>query len=241
MSSFLNFGSYRWGWWWATSRKPEQAGAYVRKLQSVLRRIGASDGNMEAGSMRCDVNVSVHRAGDFSKGGPRTEIKNVISARFIMNAIAYEAQRQVALLQSGEDVRNETRGYDETRGETFPLRSKGQAEDYRYMPDPNLAPLQISSLMLEQVKKRLPEVPDQVRERLSQAGISAHNVNALLRFDDESLVAREGEMERQTKQVVQAEEGLASLPVTAVGLVEQLMPGRSAQTVANWCVLYYTT
>lgn len=187
--------------------------------------------------MRCDVNVSVHRDGEPSTGGARAEIKNVISARFIMNAIAYEAARQVAVIEGGGKVVNETRGYDEAKGETYSLRTKGGAEDYRYMPDPNLAEVRTTAADLEAVRRSLPELPDQLRERLvKQYDISTHNANALLRFDDESLVAREQEIERGTGQVVQANEVLTSLPVTAVGMLEELAPGRTPQIVANWCV-----
>ena len=123
-------------------RTPEQAGAYVRKLQELVRRVGASDGNMQEGSLRCDVNVSVNKIGE--PFGTRCEVKNLNSVRFMMNAISYEAHRQVRLMEEeGGIVEQETRGYNESNGTTFRLRGKEDAPDYRYMPDPNLPPTKL--------------------------------------------------------------------------------------------------
>jgi aspartyl-tRNA(Asn)/glutamyl-tRNA(Gln) amidotransferase subunit B len=119
-------------------RSPEEAGAYVRKLRSILRYVGSCDGNMEEGSMRADVNVSVRRPGE--PFGTRCEIKNVNSVRFVMAAIEYEARRQIAILEEGGTIRQETRLFDPDRGETRSLRSKEEAHDYRYFPDPDLLP-----------------------------------------------------------------------------------------------------
>ncbi|TFY74677.1 hypothetical protein EWM64_g9335 [Hericium alpestre] len=120
-------------------RTPEEAGEYVRTLQALLRSVGASDGNMEQGSLRCDVNVSVNRPGDAF--GTRCEIKNLNSVRFMIVALTCEIHRHIALLDAGQPVAQETRGFNETSGLTFKLRSKEDAPDYRYMPDPNLPPL----------------------------------------------------------------------------------------------------
>ncbi|MCH8331096.1 MAG: hypothetical protein IH946_06915, partial [Bacteroidetes bacterium] len=120
-------------------RSAEEAGAYLRKLRSILRTIGTCDGNMEEGSMRCDVNVSVRRPG--APLGTRTETKNVNSVRFVMRAIDYEARRQIELIEDGGEVAQETLLYDADKGETRPMRSKEEAHDYRYFPDPDLLPL----------------------------------------------------------------------------------------------------
>jgi aspartyl-tRNA(Asn)/glutamyl-tRNA(Gln) amidotransferase subunit B len=159
-------------------RSPEEAGAYVRKLRSVLRYVGSCDGNMEQGSMRADVNVSVRKPGDAF--GTRTETKNVNSVRFIMAAIEYEANRQVDILESGGEIVQETRLFDPDRGETRSLRSKEDAHDYRYFPDPDLLPLELTSDFLEECRASLPELPDAKRRRYEEAlGLSAYNAQVL--------------------------------------------------------------
>jgi aspartyl-tRNA(Asn)/glutamyl-tRNA(Gln) amidotransferase subunit B len=159
-------------------RSPEEAGAYVRKLRSILRYVGSCDGNMEQGSMRVDVNVSVRRPGDAF--GTRTETKNVNSVRFIMAAIEYEANRQVDILESGGAVVQETRLFDPDRGETRSLRSKEDAHDYRYFPDPDLLPLELTPDFLEDCRASLPELPDAKRRRYEQQlGLSAYNAGVL--------------------------------------------------------------
>lgn len=142
----------------------EEAGAYLRKLRALLRAIGSCDGNMEQGSLRADANVSVRRPG--APLGTRCEIKNLNSVRFLMRAIETEAGRQVALLEAGETVRQETRLYDPQRNETRAMRSKEDAHDYRYFPDPDLVPLQLSESRIERLRDSLPELPDETRERL---------------------------------------------------------------------------
>ncbi|MSP68492.1 MAG: Asp-tRNA(Asn)/Glu-tRNA(Gln) amidotransferase subunit GatB [Alphaproteobacteria bacterium] len=144
-------------------RSPEEAGAYVRKLRSILRYVGTCDGNMEEGSLRVDANVSVRRAG--AQYGTRCEIKNVNSVRFVMRAIEYEAKRQVAVLEAGGTVAQETRLYDANRGETRPMRAKEEAHDYRYFPDPDLLPLELDAAFIARVKATLPELPDAKKER----------------------------------------------------------------------------
>jgi aspartyl-tRNA(Asn)/glutamyl-tRNA(Gln) amidotransferase subunit B len=159
-------------------RSPEEAGAYVRKLRSILRYVGSCDGNMEQGSMRADVNVSVRKPGDAF--GTRTETKNVNSVRFIMATIEYEANRQVDILESGGSVVQETRLFDPDKGETRSLRSKEDAHDYRYFPDPDLLPLELTPDFLEECRASLPELPDAKRRRYEeQLGLSAYNAGVL--------------------------------------------------------------
>lgn len=159
-------------------RSPEEAGAYIRKLRSILRYVGSCDGNMEQGSMRADVNVSVRRPGE--PFGTRTETKNVNSVRFIMAAIEYEANRQVDVLESGGSIVQETRLFDPDKGETRSLRSKEDAHDYRYFPDPDLLPLELSEDFLHECRDSLPELPDAKRRRYEQElGISAYNAAVL--------------------------------------------------------------
>ena len=144
-------------------RSPAEAGAYVRKLRQMLRYVGSCDGNMEEGSMRADVNVSVRRPGDAF--GTRTETKNVNSVRFVMAAIEYEARRQVDVIESGGRIVQETRLFDPDRGETRSMRSKEDAHDYRYFPDPDLLPLELDEAFLEECRDSLPELPDAKRAR----------------------------------------------------------------------------
>jgi aspartyl-tRNA(Asn)/glutamyl-tRNA(Gln) amidotransferase subunit B len=159
-------------------RSPEEAGAYVRKLRSILRYVGSCDGNMEQGSMRADVNVSVRRPG--GELGTRTETKNVNSVRFIMAAIEHEANRQVDILEGGGSIVQETRLWDPDKAETRSLRSKEEAHDYRYFPDPDLLPLELSSEFLEKCRASLPELPDAKRHRYeNELGLSAYNASVL--------------------------------------------------------------
>jgi aspartyl-tRNA(Asn)/glutamyl-tRNA(Gln) amidotransferase subunit B len=144
-------------------RSPEEAGAYVKKLRTILRYVGSCDGNMEEGSMRADVNVSVRKPG--AEFGTRCEIKNVNSVRFVMQAIEAEARRQIGVIEDGGVVIQETRLFDPVKGETRSLRSKEDAHDYRYFPDPDLLPLELSTSFLESCKASLPELPDDKRDR----------------------------------------------------------------------------
>lgn len=159
-------------------RSPEEAGAYVRKLRSILRYVGSCDGNMEQGSMRADVNVSVRRSGE--PFGTRCEIKNVNSVRFVQAAIEYEARRQVEVIEDGGEIRQETRLFDPDRGETRSLRSKEDAHDYRYFPDPDLLPVELDDAFLEEARASLPELPDAKRRRYEEGlGLSAYNAAVL--------------------------------------------------------------
>jgi aspartyl-tRNA(Asn)/glutamyl-tRNA(Gln) amidotransferase subunit B len=165
-------------------RSPEEAGAYVRKLRSILRYVGSCDGNMEQGSMRADVNVSVRRPAregqEVAPFGTRTETKNVNSVRFIMAAIEYEANRQVDILESGGAIVQETRLWDPDKNETRSLRSKEDAHDYRYFPDPDLLPLELTEDFLADCRASLPELPDAKRSRYEgELGLSAYNAAVL--------------------------------------------------------------
>jgi len=155
-------------------RSPAEAGAYLRKLRSILRYVGSCDGNMEEGSMRADVNVSVRRSG--MPFGTRTETKNVNSIRFVMAAIEGEANRQVDVLESGGTIVQETRLYDPDRNETRSMRSKEDAHDYRYFPDPDLLPLELSEDFVAACAAELPELPDAKRARYEgPLGVPAYN------------------------------------------------------------------
>ena len=159
-------------------RSPAEAGAYLRKLRTILRYVGSCDGNMEEGSMRADVNVSVRKPGD--PFGTRTETKNVNSVRFVMATIEYEANRQVDVIESGGTVVQETRLFDPGTGETRSMRSKEDAHDYRYFPDPDLLPLELDDEFLSECRDSLPELPDAKRHRYeSELGLSPYNAGVL--------------------------------------------------------------
>src|SRR5256712_1348663 len=142
-------------------RSPEEARLYMQKLREILVYLGVSSGRMEEGSLRCDANISVRPRGQ-QKLGVKTEIKNMNSFRSVERALEYEAQRQIAMLRAGEPIHQETRGWVETRGITVPQRSKEQAHDYRYFPEPDLPPLIISRDWVEELRAALPELPDAV-------------------------------------------------------------------------------
>ncbi len=156
---------------------PAEAGAYLRKLRAILRYVGSCDGNMEEGSMRADVNVSVRKPG--GDLGTRTETKNVNSVRFVMSVIEHEAKRQVEVLESGGEIVQETRLYDPDKGVTRSLRSKEDAHDYRYFPDPDLLPLELDEAFVEECRASLPELPDAKRKRYEGLGITPYNASVL--------------------------------------------------------------
>ena len=159
-------------------RSPEDAAAYVKTLRTLVRYIGSCDGDMEKGNLRADVNVSVRRPGD--PLGTRCEIKNVNSLRYIQQAIAYEARRQVEILEDGGRIDQETRLFDAGRGETRSMRSKEEAHDYRYFPDPDLLPLVLDPAWIKAIEATLPELPDAKRARMqSQYGLSAYDAGVL--------------------------------------------------------------
>ncbi|MCT4682771.1 MAG: Asp-tRNA(Asn)/Glu-tRNA(Gln) amidotransferase subunit GatB [Roseicyclus sp.] len=170
-------------------RGPEEAAAYVSKLRQIMLYLGTCDGNMQNGNLRADVNVSVCRPGayeryqetqDFSHLGTRCEIKNMNSLRFIQAAIEHEARRQIAILEAGGEIVQETRLYDPDRGETRSMRSKEEAHDYRYFPDPDLLPLEIEQAWVDGIKAALPELPDAKKARfLGDYGLSDYDASVL--------------------------------------------------------------
>ncbi|MGL1920155.1 MAG: Asp-tRNA(Asn)/Glu-tRNA(Gln) amidotransferase subunit GatB [Hyphomicrobiales bacterium] len=160
-------------------RTAEHAKLYVSKIRTILRYLGTCDGNMEQGSLRADVNVSVRRPGD--ELGTRCEIKNMNSIRNIGMAIEYEAQRQVDIIEDGGTISQETRLWDVSKGETRSMRSKEEAHDYRYFPDPDLLPVVLEQSFVDAIKARIPELPDAKHERLmSQYGLNSYDANILI-------------------------------------------------------------
>jgi len=160
-------------------RSPEEAGAYVKKLRSILRYLGTCDGNMEEGSLRADVNVSVRKAGESYR--TRCEVKNVNSIRFVMQAVEAEATRQIEVWESGANVKQETRLFDSARGTTRPMRSKEEAHDYRYFPDPDLPPLVLEDAWVKELSEDLPELPDAKRIRfVAEHGLSHYDAAVLV-------------------------------------------------------------
>ena len=160
-------------------RSAEEAGAYVRKVRAILRYLGTCDGNMEEGSLRCDVNVSVRRPDGAL--GTRCEVKNVNSIRFVQHAIDYEARRQVEVLEGGGTIAQETRLFDSGAGTTRPMRSKEEAHDYRYFPDPDLLPLVLTQAFVDEIRSTLPELPDRKKQRLQDdLGISPYHAAVLV-------------------------------------------------------------
>jgi aspartyl-tRNA(Asn)/glutamyl-tRNA(Gln) amidotransferase subunit B len=184
-------------------RSAEEAGIYLRKLRSILRYLGTCDGNMEEGSLRCDCNVSVRRPGE--PLGTRCEIKNLNSVRFAMQAIEHEARRQIDVLEDGGAIKQETRLYDTERGETRPMRSKEDAHDYRYFPDPDLLPLMLDPAWIEQLRAELPELPDAKKARfIAEYGLRPEDAGVLV-------------AERATAE-----------------FFEKAAAGRDAKSAANW-------
>ena len=186
-------------------RSAEEARAYVSKLRTILRYIGSCDGNMEQGSLRADVNVSVRKPGE--KLGTRCEIKNVNSIRFIGQAIEVEARRQIGILEDGGVIAQETRLFDPGKGETRSMRSKEEAHDYRYFPDPDLLPLEFDQAYVDGLKAQLPELPDAKRARfIEQYGLPPYDAGVLV-------------MER-----------------VSADFFEQTAKGRDAKLAANWVI-----
>ncbi len=180
-------------------RSADEAKEYVSKLRTILRYLGTCDGNMEQGSMRADVNVSVRKPGD--DFGTRCEIKNVNSIRFIGQAIEYEARRQIDILEDGGEIDQETRLFDPKNGETRSMRSKEEAHDYRYFPDPDLLPLEFDQAFVDDIAADLPELPDEKKARLiSDFGLSAYDASVLIQdpadaaFFEEVAEGRDGKL-----------------------------------------------
>jgi aspartyl-tRNA(Asn)/glutamyl-tRNA(Gln) amidotransferase subunit B len=197
-------------------RGPEEAAAYVGKLRQILRYLGTCDGNMQNGNLRADVNVSVClpgqyekyiESGNFKHLGTRCEIKNMNSMRFIQQAIEVEARRQIAILEAGGSVDQETRLYDPDKGETRSMRSKEEAHDYRYFPDPDLLPLEIDQTWVDDIAANLPELPDEKKARfMAGFGLSEYDANVL------------------------------TAELDAAGYFEAVASGRDGKLAANWVI-----
>jgi aspartyl-tRNA(Asn)/glutamyl-tRNA(Gln) amidotransferase subunit B len=177
-------------------RSAVEAAAFLGKLRAILRYLGTCDGNMEEGSMRADVNVSVRRPG--GPLGTRCEIKNVNSIRFVAQAVEYEARRQIDLIEGGGAVRQETRLFDSKTGHTRPMRSKEDSPDYRYFPDPDLLPLVLDQAWVDEIRRGLPELPDQKKARYVASGLPAYDASVLVAERDaaeyfEAMVAHGAE------------------------------------------------
>lgn len=186
-------------------RSSEEAKAFLTKLRTIVRYLGTCDGNMDEGSMRADVNVSVRRPGE--PFGTRCEIKNVNSIRFVGQAIEYEARRQIAVLEDGGKIDQETRLFDPNKGETRSMRSKEEAHDYRYFPDPDLLPLEFDQAYVDALAVHLPELPDDKKARFCQAlGLSAYDASVLV-----------------------SEKAIADY-------FEKVAVGRDGKTAANWVI-----
>jgi aspartyl-tRNA(Asn)/glutamyl-tRNA(Gln) amidotransferase subunit B len=190
-------------------RSPDEASAYVSKLRTILRYLGTCGGDMEKGQLRADVNVSVckpgayekfRETGDFSHLGTRCEIKNVNSLRFIRQAIEYEAQRQIDIIEEGGKIDQETRLFDANTGVTRSMRSKEEAHDYRYFPDPDLLPLELQQDWIDQIRVNLPELPDAKRERfVSEMGLSEYDASVLAADKDRAAYFEEVAAGRDAK------------------------------------------
>jgi aspartyl-tRNA(Asn)/glutamyl-tRNA(Gln) amidotransferase subunit B len=232
-------------------RSSEEAAAFLRKLRAILRYLGTCDGNMEEGSMRADVNVSVRRPG--GPLGTRCEIKNVNSMRFVQQAVDYEARRQVDVLESGGTIRQETRLFDSRNGETRPMRSKEEAHDYRYFPDPDLLPLTFDQAWVDGLERALPELPDQKKARFIAAGLSAYDASVLVAEKEaaeyfEAMVAEGAEAKAAANwlnneyfgRLNKAGLGIAAgpIPAAAASAIVQMVSsktisGRSAKDLAD--------
>ncbi|MEM7024261.1 MAG: Asp-tRNA(Asn)/Glu-tRNA(Gln) amidotransferase subunit GatB, partial [Pseudomonadota bacterium] len=190
-------------------RSAEEAVLCMRKLRSILRYLGTCDGNMEEGSLRCDANVSVRRPG--AEMNTRCEIKNLNSMRFVGRAIEFESRRQIEILEAGGSIEQETRLFDSDKGETRSMRSKEEAHDYRYFPDPDLLPLELDNKFIERIEADLPELPDAKKARfVEQFGLSAYDADVLV-----------------------AERASADYFEQAVGAGQD---GRDPKLVANWVI-----
>ena len=159
-------------------RSAEEAAEFLRKMRSILRYLGTCDGNMEEGSMRADVNVSVRKPG--SALGTRCELKNINSMRFVIQAVEYEARRQIDILEGGGAIKQETRLFDSRTGQTRSMRSKEEAHDYRYFPDPDLLPLELDQAWVDEIARELPELPDRKKARFMALGLSAYDSSVLV-------------------------------------------------------------
>ncbi|MBT5081171.1 MAG: Asp-tRNA(Asn)/Glu-tRNA(Gln) amidotransferase subunit GatB [Rhodospirillaceae bacterium] len=228
-------------------RSAEEAGAYVRKVRAILRYLGTCDGNMEEGSMRADVNVSVRHPGD--ELGTRAEIKNVNSIRFMQQAIHYETSRQIDILEDGGSIDQETRLFDSQTGTTRPMRSKEEAHDYRYFPDPDLLPLEFSDEFVDGIRATLPELPDAKKKRyMAELGLSEHDAQVLVSERDIAVFFEEVATGREAKVAAnwvqgdffallgKAELEVADSPISAAqlgGLIDLITDGTISGKIAK--------
>lgn len=230
-------------------RTPEEAGDYLRKLRAILMYLEVCDGNMQEGNFRCDANVSVKPIGS-SKLGTRAEIKNVNSFRFVEKAIEYEILRQIQVIQSGQKVVQETRSYDSAKNVTLSMRSKEEAHDYRYFPEPDLVPLRLTSEQIIALRKELPELPDQKRERYIQefglppydAGVITSSKRLALFFEQTVQKCGEpktvsnwvmGELLRLLKMVEQEVDDLEMNPFHLAQLIQMIRSQELSTTMAK--------
>ncbi len=231
-------------------RSAKEAVAYMRKIHSIVRYLGISDGNMQEGSFRCDANVSVRPRGQ-AEFGTRTELKNLNSFRFVEKAINFEIERQIDVIEDGGDVVQETRLYDANKDETRPMRSKEEANDYRYFPDPDLLPVEIDAAYIEAVRDTLPELPDAKRHRfIDNYGIRADDADilttsrSLADFYEEVVAATAGEPQGVANFVVgelmgalnKAGLGIEDSPVSAAavaGLLDRIKDNTISGKIAK--------
>jgi aspartyl-tRNA(Asn)/glutamyl-tRNA(Gln) amidotransferase subunit B len=228
-------------------RSSEEAGVYLRKLRMILRYLGTCDGNMEQGSMRADVNVSVRRPG--ADYGTRCEIKNVNSIRFAQQAIEYEARRQIDILEDGGEIEQETRLFDSRTGETRRMRSKEESHDYRYFPDPDLLPLTLTQDFVDEIAASLPELPDEMAARLARDfGLSPEDAGVLMAERENAeyfeMVAAGRDAKQAANWVIhdlfgalnKASKGIGDSPVSAQalgGLIDLIADGTISGRIAK--------
>ena len=181
-------------------RSPEEAALFIKKLRSILKYLDTCDGNMEQGSLRCDVNVSVRKPGE--KLGTRCEIKNLNSIRFVTQAIEIEAKRQIEIIEEGNKINQETRLFDSDKGVTRSMRSKEDAHDYRYFPDPDLLPLELDQNYVDKIKSHIPKLPDEIREELiNKYNLSDYDASVIAEEKDYANYFFEASIERDGKLV----------------------------------------
>ncbi|MEL6283062.1 MAG: Asp-tRNA(Asn)/Glu-tRNA(Gln) amidotransferase subunit GatB [Pseudomonadota bacterium] len=239
-------------------RSAEEAAEYLRKLRTIVRYLGTCDGNMQEGSMRADVNVSVCKPGDYEKYretedfahlGTRCEIKNMNSMRFIQQAIEFEARRQIAILEDGGQVDQETRLFDTKKGETRTMRSKEEAHDYRYFPDPDLLPLEIDQAWVDEIAASLPELPDAKKARLvGDFGVTEYDASVLTAEPENAAFFEEVAKGRDGKQAAnwvinelfgrlnKEEKGIVDSPVSAAqlgGMIDLIGKGDISGKIAK--------
>jgi aspartyl-tRNA(Asn)/glutamyl-tRNA(Gln) amidotransferase subunit B len=228
-------------------RSSDEARAYVTKLRTILRYLGTCDGNMEQGSLRADVNVSVRRPGE--PFGTRCEIKNVNSIRFLGQAVEFEARRQIAILEDGGQIDQETRLFDPVKGETRSMRSKEDAHDYRYFPDPDLLPLEFDQAYVDELARDLPELPDDKTKRLIRdIGLSAYDASILVSekatadYFEAVAVGRDGKMAANwvinnlLGKLNETGQGIGETPVSPIqlgGVLDLIKSGEISGSIAK--------